>query len=527
MTLAFQYELIQGWPSLAWLARCDRGGTTVLVRHGWRVETRTGWFGGIVWKGLFAEADFDRTDVVFGSGARIRDGAAIFVSPATTVSRLHSFVTPDGVWVSNSLPCLMAAVGASVDPIYPRYMFDFRSIANAGLADYKRTLATSVGDLRFTYFHNLRWDGERLTVQEKQVPARDFSSYSKYFRFMDGSVAGLAENLSSGKRAHAYRMFGTMSTGYDSPAACALARPYGLREALAFTEARGGVPDSGKEIGEYLGVDVIERSTHAWKQIPFAEVPFLAGDANGGEAYFAAAEDLLAGTALVSGVMGGWAWSPRGRYPGPNFKAGVMHGMSLCEFVLWAGCIHIPIAFLGGRQRDDLTALSNAPEMKPWDLGVRYSRPIPRRILEEAGVPRELFGMKKKFGAIRLSDPETFRRSAMAEDFQDWLRENAGAWLRKGRIPPHILSQMTGLVKWPAYLVSRALIAVRDDHPKRWKRTRWIYLAGHREFLCRYHFPWAIERAKERYRAAPSDRTDRGEDWKEQATDTAAETSTA
>ena len=502
MTLEFRYERVEGWPSLAWLARCGRGDSTIEVRHGWRVETRPGWFGGIIWAGPFAEADFDRTDVVFGSGGRVRDGAIVFVSPATTVSRLHSFEAHEAVWVSNSLPCLMAALEAGLDPTYPRYMFDFRTIATAGLADYKRTLATSAGPIRFTYFHNLRWDGERLAVQEKPVPVRDFTSYSKYFRFMDESVAGLAENMSDPARAHTYRMYGTMSTGYDSPAVCALARPHGLREAVAFTEARGGVPDSGKEIGEYLDVKVVERSTDAWKGIPLAEVPFLAGDASGGEAYFAEAEELLAGTALVSGVMGGWTWAMRTRHPGPNFQAGMMHGTSLCEFVLWAGSIHAPIAFLGGRQRDELIALSNTPEMVPWDLGVKYSRPIPRRILEEAGVPRNLFGMEKKFGAIRLADPETFRTSAMADEFQTWLRANSGAWLRKGRVPPHILSRMTGLVKWPAYLLSRALISIRDESPMRWKRTRWIYLVGHREFLCRYHFPWAIEKAKERYRGA-------------------------
>ncbi|MDE5832358.1 MAG: hypothetical protein K2H64_05150 [Desulfovibrio sp.] len=33
--------------------------------------------------------------------------------------------------------------------------------------------------------------------------------------------------------------------------------------------------------------------------------------------------------------------------------------------------------------------------MLPWTLGNAYDRPVPRRLAEEAGVPRELFGMRK------------------------------------------------------------------------------------------------------------------------------------
>jgi hypothetical protein len=35
--------------------------------------------------------------------------------------------------------------------------------------------------------------------------------------------------------------------------------------------------------------------------------------------------------------------------------------------------------------------------MIPWRLNNSYDRPIPRRIAEEAGVPRHLFGQKKGF----------------------------------------------------------------------------------------------------------------------------------
>ncbi len=38
--------------------------------------------------------------------------------------------------------------------------------------------------------------------------------------------------------------------------------------------------------------------------------------------------------------------------------------------------------------------------MAPWSLASDYNRPIPRRILEEKGVPRESFGQVKKGGLL-------------------------------------------------------------------------------------------------------------------------------
>jgi hypothetical protein len=46
-----------------------------------------------------------------------------------------------------------------------------------------------------------------------------------------------------------------------------------------------------------------------------------------------------------------------------------------------------------------LIALARAPELAPWSLGGDYDRPIPRRIAETAGVPRDIFGILKLAGA--------------------------------------------------------------------------------------------------------------------------------
>jgi len=48
-------------------------------------------------------------------------------------------------------------------------------------------------------------------------------------------------------------------------------------------------------------------------------------------------------------------------------------------------------------------------EMMPYTLNNDYDRPIPRRIAEESGVPRELFGQEKKAASILLFlNPDCF-----------------------------------------------------------------------------------------------------------------------
>src|SRR5258708_10810292 len=62
--------------------------------------------------------------------------------------------------------------------------------------------------------------------------------------------------------------------------------------------------------------------------------------------------------------------------------------------------------------------------MAPWDVGGSYTRPICRRILEEAGVPRELFGMDKKAASVLFFDRNSFLSEASRRDYEDWLAHN-------------------------------------------------------------------------------------------------------
>jgi len=379
----FQYTRIADWPPLAWLARCLPFERAIEVFHGDRVEITPDWFCEAIWAGPYDAGAFDRTDVVFGSGCRIRGARATFVSSASTVDRLQTLETPDGTWVSNSLACLLAAARATVDPLYPRYFEDFRTVRE-GLLRYRPSLASSRGPVRLIYYGNLEWDGGRLQQVSKPAPVRDFGSFVKYRAFLGQALRDLADNMGGRERRRPYDFLGTISTGYDSPTVAVLAREAGLATAITVDRSRGGASDSGEEIAARLGLaaHVVERDL--WRRVALAEVPFIASDAKGEDVYFKGAEQRLVGTVLLTGFHGDAAWSRTSRRLNAEIVRKDQSGLSLSEYRLWIGFIHCPVPFLGIRQLADINAISRSPDMARWDWPRGHSRPICRRIVEEA-----------------------------------------------------------------------------------------------------------------------------------------------
>src|SRR5919202_6681692 len=119
--MKLKYTQIDTWPPLAWLAKCSISQPTVDVFHGGRVETSEEWFCEAIWDSNYEAGDFDQTDIVFGSGGRLRGECVTFVSAGTTVDRLQSLQTQENLWISNSLACLLATINGTLDPYYAEY----------------------------------------------------------------------------------------------------------------------------------------------------------------------------------------------------------------------------------------------------------------------------------------------------------------------------------------------------------------------------------------------------------------------
>jgi hypothetical protein len=502
MTVNIAYEPIAGWPPLAWIALCDRAAGRVRVRHGPGVETRENWFCEAVWAGEFGAGDFDRTDLIVGSGARLRDGRLVFVSSGTTVDRLQSLEMTDCVLVSNSLPCLMEAADASVDPTYPNYYQDFRSITE-GLEGYKRTLETSRGAVTLTYFRNLVWDGVSLSVDDKPGAERRFDSFEAYRAFLVDTIARIGRNMAAAERRMRFRALGTVSSGYDSLAVAVLARHAGLEEAICFSRARGGKDDDGTLNARRLGLQVIAADRQEWRNVPEAFAPFGAVNAYGEEVHYAALANELAGSVLFTGYQGGGLWEKNEKHFEEEFERKDPSGLSLGEFRLSVGFIHCPVAFFGGRQKIGVHHISIAPEMAPWDVGGDYSKPIPRRIIEEAGVPRGTFGVSKRAATVVLWNPrEGFLPFADVEDLTFWLAERENEWTSIGATSPLAKKRRARFVS-VLFAPARPVLNMLQRIPVARRLARRIARLDplqRPDPLFYALFPWALDRAKARYR---------------------------
>lgn len=70
-------------------------------------------------------------------------------------------------------------------------------------------------------------------------------------------------------------------------------------------------------------------------------------------------------------------------------------GTSMVESRLRVGYILCPLPLFGALQWPSIAKISESADMQPYSVGGGYDRPIPRRIIEEAGVPRGAFGQSK------------------------------------------------------------------------------------------------------------------------------------
>ena len=309
-----------------------------------------------------------------------------------------------------------------------------------------------------------------------------------------------------GRRFH-YKMLGTLSSGYDSSTITVLAQQVGLNRVISFTTARGGDADDGKEIADFLGIPLTLIQRDQWRSRNLFEAPFIAADAKGVDVFFSAAEELLHGSVLLTGFHGDkmWAKETLKLDTSTSIVRGDRSGLSLTEYRLLTGFIHLAVPFMGVRQIQDINKISNSEEMKPWDIPGNYSRPICRRIVEGAGVQRSHFGMKKKATTVHLGSADVMPH-LIRENLSEWLHKHESAWSSKRKASPYKHVKLIERFSLPLRLLNKGVLKASRISPKPVKSylLRWsqrLKSLNRDAYMFRYAFPWAIEKAKENYMA--------------------------
>jgi hypothetical protein len=346
------------------------------------------------WAGAFGKGDFSNCANVFGSGAMCTSNGWLLVPPSHTLDALYALRLNNGEWIaSNSIAFIKQHSSARLPTSDNRLFRNFVGIVR-GIEYSPRSFRCSNGEFYILHHHNALLGPAGLTIQSKVLPP-DFDDFAGYKNYLLQTVYAVATNAADPARRKCYRLLATISTGYDSPAGTVLARTAGCCDAITFVSAREGKSDDGSAIGQQLGLNVaaFERPDIAGEARE-TTAEFFATGMQAVDLVFEALRGQLTGRILVTGFHGDKVWDLG--EANSVLKRGDISGSSLGEFRLSQDFIHLPVTFIGALRHPSILRISKSSEMKAFSIAGHYNRPIPRRIVEEAGVSREAFGHAKK-----------------------------------------------------------------------------------------------------------------------------------
>lgn len=402
------YRCNPNLPSLAWLARVN--GDKVEVQHGEKVETHERFFVEGAWGGYFSEGEFDTAEWFCGTGAVLRGDAVVFASPTAMHAGIFMVQNENGVVLSNSLPFLMASEDYRYDADWIGYERFFNYNILQGIYRYEPAVHalkraadgtwTIDESIQLILFRNITILHDGTVHIAVKPETKGFDSYEEYYERLVAAMRATADNGRDSHRKVRYRVTSYISSGYDSAACAAVAKLAGAEKVLTFSAKGKYEKDSGVGAAKYLGYKTaVERDAYAYmERTDFPEVQSISSGDIGNIISFTSFENDVKEHLVFSGENGDAVWCRDKTFRITNDDIHLIWKnaeFGLSEAHLHQGYIPITMVSFGIRHWTDLYRISNSEEMWPWSLGNDYDRPIPRRLLEEKGLPRQSFGMEK------------------------------------------------------------------------------------------------------------------------------------
>ena len=436
-----RYNKVENLPYLAWCAEYDFSTSIMTIMHGIRVETQKTFLVEGVWDGDFTDGAFTETDCFFGSGVRMKKNECYFIPSSSTTDYLYYSFTKDKQFcVSNSLPLHLASIGDELDPQCFDYEKINRSITD-GIYDYIEKIPTKLGYVNRLMYHNLIFDGDKILLNEKKLPD-SFATYASYRSYLGEKYELIYKNVKDKNRESIIDIFSTQSRGYDSTAVNSIAFLFGIDNVFSIKEAKEpgtfvtyesgqNKIDDGTEICKILKTPCTLIKRKAYVDDFSDEYLYYAGMHICEDANLKGINSQVKNvTLLLTGNLGEIWYTRKSYYENKivdidsSLKRGDLGGHGLGEIRLKYGFIQLPLPFIGARRRQDIFNITHSEEMNPWRLNNKYDRPIPRRIAEESGVPREYFGQKKMATVTEFPTPQMPVSKLLREQYFVYLVEN-------------------------------------------------------------------------------------------------------
>ena len=213
-------------------------------------------------------------------------------------------------------------------------------------------------------------------------------------------------------------MISTISQGYDATATSVLAYEIGCHEVLTM---RLPTNDNGTSIAKKIGYDTIHQiERDAYKDngsLIEAEAAATGSTAGIYESY----EALCRGKLIFLGTRGDSVWERLHDNVNDSLDFHASNGYSQAslypmEHLLRINSVIVSIPLIGADSWSELARISQSDEMKRWSVGDCYDRPIPRRIVENKGIERDSFGLRKSGAGISYHlDSFSSLRAKMSE----------------------------------------------------------------------------------------------------------------
>ncbi|MEP7060972.1 MAG: hypothetical protein ABI881_01150 [Betaproteobacteria bacterium] len=432
--MQFQNHEIPTLPSLAWCARVDRGSDVVAVFHGRLVEMRSNGFFEGTWNDSFASFNFTSATIVAGTGAIAEPDRIVFSGSTDHLGPLFSISKRGSVYVSNSPAFVLTMSEEEPDDIYPFYAYDFVRIFRRGLfcpnGHLRLRSATKLG-LHYMTMITIDRTGRMAFEPHRLCEApHDYRSYERLL--LEGTKAVVA-NGTDPARKQTYAPLVPLSRGYDSTAAAVLAKSAGCTEAFTYEDnrRRDAKRDSGASNARFfLKMNCSVYSRWQYLALDHAVESEFGYAAVSSKSPLAAVEAQLHGRILVLGEFGDTIWDPeaaKGSNRMSKSWARRTLGLSAIEFRLRVGFLGFAPAYIAARHNVAIQAISTSEEMRPWSIGGEYDRPLPRRIAEEGGVPRDRFATHKAASSHSgLIEPGRFSAKGLDEYRQFLSQRHAG-----------------------------------------------------------------------------------------------------
>lgn len=382
MNIILKYKELLKLPKLAWISVIKKGNHNVDIYHGNAVETKKSWFSAGVWDGSFTEGDFINCQFACNSAGTIDDNMIKFCTPSHLLESLNVMCVEECLFVSNSLPLLLAFTDSELDVNYPTYEEKLcSSLYGLNHRVEEIPLANNRKLIQYRYsILSVNIDTLGI-VDAKRIQTIDFETFDDYKNSVTAILRKIIINAQDKNRKTPYGMISRISKGYDAVGVSALVRDLGCEEVMTFNSPGSYSNDDGTEIAKTLGFAKIysENGDKFKLNSDFLEAESCASGDVGTAVQFAAYPELFSDKIKFGGERGDSIWTRNHMNVNNNldfsFGSGLTQAyISYIEHNLRENSVEIMPVLIGAEKWTKISQISKSPDMKPWSIGMEYWR---------------------------------------------------------------------------------------------------------------------------------------------------------